>query len=72
MQRDFTPDEISKIAMILADRADDLRNYTRWINDRPQLPEREVALKNVENEARCLQALAYYVKTDERLIPTHS
>ena len=72
MKRIFTQDEVERVAEIINSRAADLTTYIEWINDRPQLPERELAIANVKAERDSLKYLGYYVRTGERIenLPT--
>lgn len=51
----------------LEQHSDALHRYAAWVDDKPALPEREVAIQRVRDEARDAKFLAYYLRSGKRL-----
>ena len=54
----LTERELELAEQALARTAEDLRQYTKWIDDQPMLPARGVAIARVKSDSQEFQKLA--------------
>lgn len=63
---DFTPYELELLQGALKEKREGFYRYIDWIDDRPQLPDRSIAIANVKAECKAILSLEVKISQERQ------